>query len=344
MSSILEENDIVLDSNYLPLQAMFTDFGYILFDLKNNFDFVVHVLNKDFYSLFQPKLSKKVYESTKPFWGETMPEEMMIKYNAAIDESVVKLENEFYIENKKYMKAKKSLIEAVFLENCPFNVSKLERYFAYQLSLWGLNAPSVLEHSFTLNIAFDSNYDDYKDDRNFKREIIEIIYSKDLEVNKYKSLLASFERHDKKATAIKELTFSNGLDVFDCILFDMIEKNINLKQCPNCGKYFVSSHPGTIYCNNISPQDESKTCREYGKYRDYLEKNRTDEATKLYRSIYNTMQNKSRRCNYKNTALIQAVEEFKKCGNRWRADIKDGRKTNEEFIEWLKSVKDKKVL
>ena len=84
--------------------------------------------------------------------------------------------------------------------------------------------------------------------------------------------------------------------------------------------------------------------QEYGKYRDYLEKNRTDEATKLYRSIYNTMQNKSRRCNYKNTALIQAVEEFKKCGNRWRADIKDGRKTNEEFIEWLKSVKDKKVL
>ena len=268
----------------------------------------------------------------------------MIKYNAAIDESVAKLEYEFYIYNKKYMNAKKSLIKAVFLEDCSYNVSRVERYFAYQLSLWGWGAPSILEHTFTLNIAFDSNYDDYKDDRNFKREMTEIINSQDSEVNKYESLLASFERHGKKTTAIKKLTFSNGLDVFDCILFDMIEKNINLKQCPNCGKYFVSTHPYTIYCDNISPQDESKTCREYGKYRDYLEKNRTDEATKLYRSIYNTMQNKSRRCNYENKALVKAVKKFKKEGNEWRNDIKSGRKTNEEFIKWLKAVKEKKVL
>ena len=47
------ENYIVLNESFLPLHAMFTDFGYVDFNLKNNYEYVVHILNKDFYSLFQ---------------------------------------------------------------------------------------------------------------------------------------------------------------------------------------------------------------------------------------------------------------------------------------------------
>ena len=333
------ESTIILDSSYLPIQAEFTNYGYIFFDLKNNYDFVVHVLNRDFHALFQPKLDKL----TNTFMEEPPTEEVITELNAAIDASANIVNYEIYERFEGRIDEKIKLINTVFLEETSYNVSKIEKYFAYQLSLYSLFAPSVLEHTFTLNMSFDSNYYDYKDDRNFKRNIIEIANSNKPHIDRYNALLAIFEKHNKKVTAIKELTFSNCLDVFDCILFDMIEKNITLKKCQNCGKYFVSSHSGMIYCDNISPQDESKTCREYGKYRDYLEKNRTDEATKLYRSIYNTMQNKSRRCNYENKTLVQAVEEFKKEGNEWRNDIKSGRKTNEEFIEWLKAVKEKKV-
>lgn len=55
---------IVLNDSFLPLHAMFTDLGYVNFDLTNNYEFVVHILNKDFYALFQPKIDVTSFEST----------------------------------------------------------------------------------------------------------------------------------------------------------------------------------------------------------------------------------------------------------------------------------------
>lgn len=268
---------------------------------------------------------------------------MVIKLNTAIDESARIVEYEIYQHNEKYMASKEELIHNVFISECPYSVSRLEKYFAYQLSKYGLGAPSILEHTFSLNISLDSKYAEYKDNRNFSRELSEIIGRGGSQADQYESILSVFEKHSGKAATYRKLQFSNCLNVFDCILLDMIIKNVPLKRCENCGKFFVPSRSDMIYCENISPQDEGKSCREYGKYRDYLEKNRTDEATRLYRSIYNTMQNKSRRCGHKNQALVQAVADFKKMGNEWRAEIKKGHKTIAEYIEWLKAVKEKKV-
>ena len=92
-------------------------------------------------------------------------------------------------------------------------------------------------------------------------------------------------------------------DIGDLVLFDMIEmekRGIELKQCQNCGKYFVpESRSDEIYCNNIFKNN--RTCRQIG----YENKINNDEVLREYRKIYKTQNARKQR----NKDNINGLEE-----------------------------------
>lgn len=120
--------------------------------------------------------------------------------------------------------------------------------------------------------------------------------------------------------------------------------NYQIKYCNNCNQIFVISQTDnrSEYCRRKSPQNSNKTCREYMTYIKHLEKTKSDEATRLYKQIYNIKRNRFERC--KNKVFEDDFSSFKLFSKQWKADIKAGFKTEEEFIAWLKEVKEKKVL
>ena len=65
---------------------------------------------------------------------------------------------------------------------------------------------------------------------------------------------------------------------------------------------------------------------------------------KLHRQIYNQKRNRALAYKFENRVINDDFNVYKNESNKWRIAVKTGEKTEEEFIEWLKSVKEKKVL
>ncbi len=117
-----------------------------------------------------------------------------------------------------------------------------------------------------------------------------------------------------------------------------------VKKCENCQGYFIPyNRSDTIYCDRKSPQDSSLTCKEYGSQRLWYQKLKENKAALLSRNVYSAKQMLVKR-NPDIKEYRDSFEKFKSLSKQWKADVKAGTKTEEEFIEWLKSVKEKKVL
>lgn len=132
-------------------------------------------------------------------------------------------------------------------------------------------------------------------------------------------------------------------DLVKCSLLEMSKHNIAVKKCANCGKYFIPlNRSDTIYCDNLAPQDKTKTCKKYGAEKQYQENLKNNEAMGLYRKIYMSKQMLAKR-NPDIKDYADSFEIFKTQSKQWKVGIKDNTKTEEEYVEWLKAVKEKKV-
>lgn len=116
------------------------------------------------------------------------------------------------------------------------------------------------------------------------------------------------------------------------------------KRCKNCGKFFVPlSRSDEMYCNNVSPQDKKRTCKEYGSQKLWYDRLKDDEAAKLSRNIYSAKQMLVKR----NPDILEykkMFEYFKAERKKWEAWVKSGVKGKDEYISWLNEMKAKKTL
>lgn len=141
---------------------------------------------------------------------------------------------------------------------------------------------------------------------------------------------------------IEVFSVANLSDFLKFEFCHIIKNKIPLTECSNCGRLFIpQKRSDTMYCNHSAPQDESMTCKEYGAKRLWYEKLKENKATKLYRNIYMAKQMLA-----KNNPGVKEYrkdfEEYKVNSIKWKKDVKDGRKTDEEFLIWLNSVKGKR--
>jgi hypothetical protein len=132
-------------------------------------------------------------------------------------------------------------------------------------------------------------------------------------------------------------------------LYCLIQNGCTISTCRNCGKAFVAyNRSNTQYCDRPSPQEPGKTCREYGTYITRLKKVRQDEATHLYKQLYNMMQNRYRRtkstnCPQGQLRLRQELEDFIADNKAWKKQMKAGKFTEQQYVDWLKSQKEEQT-
>lgn len=123
-----------------------------------------------------------------------------------------------------------------------------------------------------------------------------------------------------------------------------VENKIKIIKCKNCGKYFVpQKRSDAIYCDRQAPQDSSKTCKEYGARQAWQKTLNENEAAGLYRKIYMSKQMLVKR-NPDIKAYQEAFEWFKVESKRWKAAVKAGTEAEDKYIQWLKEIKERKVL
>ena len=78
----------------------------------------------------------------------------------------------------------------------------------------------------------------------------------------------------------------NIYDVIDFSLRECVRRNIIMRRCKNCGKYFaLTVHGSTEYCGRVF-DSRGRTCKEVGAMRQYAQVHASDELLKIYRREY----------------------------------------------------------
>lgn len=120
----------------------------------------------------------------------------------------------------------------------------------------------------------------------------------------------------------------------------LIENNYLILKCKNCNKYFIAyKRTDTYYCDRQSPQDTTKTCKQYGADKAWWIRTKDEnDWYNLYRKVYQSFQMKAKR-NPNNPQLKKNFDNFRADANKWKKAIKDGTKTEAEFMYWLQEFR-----
>lgn len=122
-------------------------------------------------------------------------------------------------------------------------------------------------------------------------------------------------------------------------ILELIKNNTPIYICKNCGNYFIpSSKKNTLYCNNI--YENGKTCQEIGAMITYNEKLKKDEINSLYRKTLSAKKMLANR-NPDIPMYLEKYEKWKNEANEFKKDIKEGLKTEEEFLKWIEETRKK---
>lgn len=132
----------------------------------------------------------------------------------------------------------------------------------------------------------------------------------------------------------------NISDYMTASFLQLIENNYLILKCKNCNKYFIPyKRTDTYYCDRISPQDNTKTCKQYGADKAWWIRTKDEnDWYNLYRKIYQSFQVKAKR-NPNNPQFKQNYDNFRKEANEWKKAVKEGTKTEEAFMNWLQEFR-----
>ncbi len=131
--------------------------------------------------------------------------------------------------------------------------------------------------------------------------------------------------------------------MFDIYRKLIIEKKICIKKCANCGKFFIpQSRTDEKYCNNISPQNHNKTCKEYGAKKTYRDDRKSkpidyehNKTSQFYRMRINRSKTPKEKEKYQKKFDIYK-ENYQKKKQKYQSH----RLEEADFVEWIKNQKE----
>ena len=205
-----------------------------------------------------------------------------------------------------------------------------QRYFIFLNTDKSSTTKNIFNYTDNIKVLFDIDFNENsKLKLNSKKdysieELVHLIKKKDTKNHNYKA-------------ACHFYTFENLSSACYFTILYFIENNIPIKKCKNCGKYFVpENRASSVYCNRKF--EGKKTCRDIGAINTYNEKLKKDEVNSLYRKTLSAKKMLANR-NPDIPMYLERYEEWKTTANRFKQDIKNGLKTNEEFKEWIEKTK-----
>ena len=282
--------------------------------------------------------------------GPSNPFNKYINLNITNDKKNIFLtENDFIIVCKKiFEKRKKILIkyqsEFKKLINFTNNLSNLDY----------LSDFSIADRFYIYKYAND----DYMDMSLELSIFITLLYDveplKDFNPHLFYHVKSSFEENAKTiAEKLKSShqKYDNDLFLSFCFnchtiesacfitLLELIKNNTPIYICKNCGKYFIpSSKKNTLYCDNI--YEHGKTCQEIGAMITYNEKLKKDEINALYRKTLSAKKMLANR-NPDIPIYLEKYEKWKEEANKFKDDIRQGLRTQEDFKNWIEETRKK---
>ena len=119
---------------------------------------------------------------------------------------------------------------------------------------------------------------------------------------------------------------------------EILKNNLTINKCQNCGKYFIpESRSDEKYCNNPSPQNPDKTCKEYGakkKYRDEIKshpiKYEHNKTSQFYRMRINRTKNNQEKEKYE-----KKFNAYKENFEKKKKQYNSGKLKENDFVEWI---------
>ena len=211
--------------------------------------------------------------------------------------------------------------------------SLAERFYIYkQADFANYSDMSIVLNSY-ISLAYDVqpmkylNINSYPDKGNFEenaKTISEYIKNYPTEYNDENFIFLCFNCHVIEAACFISI-------------IELIKNNTPIYICKNCGNYFIpSSKKNTLYCNNI--YEHGKTCQEIGAMITYNEKLKKDEINSLYRKTLSAKKMLANR-NPDIPMYLEKYEQWKKEANKFKKDIRNGLKTEEEFKNWIEETR-----
>ena len=101
----------------------------------------------------------------------------------------------------------------------------------------------------------------------------------------FRPISVSIEPTDE-GTCVPVLYARHIPDIIDFSLRSCVERNITVRRCKNCGRYFAQTgRVSAEYCDRPVPRGQQK-CREIGAFQQWTLKQSDDPVFKAYRREY----------------------------------------------------------
>lgn len=174
------------------------------------------------------------------------------------------------------------------------------------------------------------NYEDFKTNNNFNskpealQNVLEPIKQNDI------ALFTSYNIKTMK-------------DLLIISLLELIKNKTTIRKCKNCHMYFIpESRSDEVYCYRISPQNSSKTCKEFGVKKTYRESLNSDVVKK---SNYNTRQfftmKIKRASNEKEKLKYEKLfDKYKLNYERQKDKYQNKKLSDSDFVTWITAQKE----
>lgn len=253
-----------------------------------------------------------------------------IKFNTLYKiKEIIQLSKKYYekeINNiVKYQKLFKNCINLCYQIDTHVDLSKLtlqQRFFLFnELNKHPFN--EISNKFETINLL-DYTYDHIP----YNSEAIE---SKDILI--VSSIIHTIDPEGTDLSSTYTFVTDNIFTAFYITLFNLIGINsLYIKICGNCNNYFITPKLNVAYCDRIWNGD--LTCKDVGSK---LSQKRKQEKNQVYYK-YRKMFSKKRMLMKRNPDIIKYVddyENYKKETQKFQEDIKNGKKTYEDFNKWL---------
>ena len=250
-------------------------------------------------------------------------------FNSAVEQILSTKPNIYRYYGKDYLKHPKKELGIVFIsflesfDTKLYNqyMSMLDRENIFYASLKGYNGQNYPFSILNENMIFI--------DSSFEENVKNIAQKLKNDSRKYDNDIFS------------SLSFNCHTIETACLitLLELIKHDTPIYVCKNCGKYFIpSSKKNTLYCNNI--YEHGKTCQEIGAMITYNEKLKKDEINSLYRKTLSAKKMLANR-NPDIPMYLEKYEKWKNEANKFKKDIKQGLRTEEEFLKWIEETRKK---
>lgn len=290
---------------------------------------------------------------------DKIPEEQLIKIFKGFDKNIINIgtNKPIYIANKELLKQcaeffyeteKDSLIKIqllfrnfvdyIFNNNREKRLSKLsnaQRFYIFQNiteELREISEDYICDYSLNFSFPDESFMHELFD--KIKEGISNPLSDEDFLIN----AMTKNDPDGKKIVSNKyDFKTNNLYTYFYIVLYHIVLNDVDyIKKCQVCSKYFFSDKNTTLYCNG--KYAEGITCKEYGIKTSQKRKENEEPVYGKYRQIYAKKAMAVKR-NPDIEYYKTNYEKWKKEAKKFINDIKSGKKSYDEFDEWLDKSK-----